>query len=240
MPNTIETTDENTKSSKKGLWKPIALIAGVLVMLVLARYFGLDKYLKALQPWIESLGPLGPLAFIAIYVIASVMAIPGSPLTIAAGVLFGSLWGVVWVSLGSTAAAAACFLIARYIARDSIEKNMKDNKQFQKLDNLTAEQGAFIVAIVRLLPIFPFNLLNYGFGLTRVPFVTYLFWSWLCMLPGTILYVVGADAVKQAVAKGEIPWSLVAIVIVALVVLSIIGALARKKLKSPQDQGATL
>lgn len=223
------------QSSKKGLWKPIALIAAVLVMLVLARYLGLDRYLKALQPWIESLGPWGPLAFIVIYVLASVMAIPGSPLTLAAGVMFGSFWGVIWVSLGSTAAAAACFLIARYIARDAIEKNLRNNQQFQKLDRLTAEQGAFIVAIVRLLPVFPFNLLNYGFGLTRVPFVTYLFWSWLCMLPGTILYVVGADAVKQAIAKGEIPWPLVAVVIVALVVLSVIGALARKKLKSPQN-----
>jgi uncharacterized membrane protein YdjX (TVP38/TMEM64 family) len=230
-----ETSPSPSASTKKGLWKPVALIAGVLVMLLVARYFGLDQYLKALQPWIESLGPLGPLAFIAIYVLASVMAIPGSPLTIAAGVLFGSFWGVVWVSLGSTAAAGACFLIARYVARESIEKNLKDNKQFQKLDDLTAEQGAFIVAIVRLLPIFPFNLLNYGFGLTRVPFITYLFWSWLCMLPGTILYVVGADAVKQAIAKGEIPWTLVAIVIVALAVLSGIGVLARKRLKSPQN-----
>lgn len=203
-------------------------------MLVLARYFGLDRYLKELQPWIESLGPLGPLAFIAIYVMASVMAIPGSPLTLAAGVLFGSVWGVVWVSLGSTAAAGVCFLIARYIARDAIEKSLKNNQQFQKLDALTAEQGAFMVAIVRLLPIFPFNLLNYGFGLTRVPFITYLFWSWLCMLPATILYVVGADAVKQAVAKGEIPWPLVGVIVIALIVLSGIGALARKKLKSPQ------
>ncbi len=219
-----------SEASKKGLWKPVALILGVIVMLVLARYLGLDQYLKALQPWIESLGPLGPLAFIAIYVVASIMAIPGSPLTIAAGVLFGSFWGVIWVSLGSTAAAGACFLIARYVARASIEKNLTHNKQFQKLDNLTAEHGAFIVAIVRLLPIFPFNLLNYGFGLTRVPFITYLFWSWLCMLPGTILYVVGADAVKQAVAKGEIPWTLVAIVVVALIVLSGIGALAKKRL----------
>ncbi len=228
--------DENNAKKKGGLWKPIALMTVVIAMLIAARQFGLAEYLKDLQPWIESLGPWGPVAFVALYIGASIAAIPGSPLTIAAGVLFGSVWGVVWVSIGSTAAAASCFLIARYLARDAIENNLKDNKQFKKLDSMTAEQGAFIVAIVRLLPIFPFNLLNYGFGLTKVPFVTYVFWSWICMLPGTILYVVGADAVKQAVARGEIPWALVGVVVVALVVLSLIGAQARKKLKKTEQQ----
>ena len=218
------------KSSLSKWWKPLLLLTGVIFFLILARYLGLDSYLKALEPWIKSLGPLGPLAFIGIYILATVFAIPASALTLAAGVIFGSLWGVVWVSIGSTLAAAVCFLIARYFARESMERSLQGNAQFQKLDRLTAEQGAWIVAIVRLLPIFPFNLLNYGFGLTRVSFVTYVFWSWICMLPGTILYVVGADALKQAVTQGRVPWTLVAIIVLALGVLTAVGVWARKRL----------
>lgn len=222
----------NSASSKSKWWKPLLLLTSVIFFLVLARYLGLDSYLKALEPWIKSLGPLGPLAFIGIYILATVFAIPASALTLAAGVIFGSLWGVVWVSIGSTLAAAVCFLIARYFARESMERSLQGNAQFQKLDRLTAEQGAWIVAIVRLLPIFPFNLLNYGFGLTRVSFVTYVFWSWICMLPGTVLYVVGADALKQAVAQGKIPWDLLGIIVFAILVLSAVGIWARKRLVS--------
>lgn len=213
-------------------WKPIALVGGVLFLLGLARYLGLDVYLKNLEPWIQSFGPLGPLVFVGLYVLAAIAAIPGSALTLVAGVLFGSFWGVVWVSVASTLAAAVCFLIARYFAREAMEQSFKDNAQFQKLARLTAAQGVFIVAILRLLPIFPFNLLNYGFGLTRVSFLTYIFWSWLCMLPGTVLYVVGADALKQGLAQGRVPWALVCVVLGALCILSVIGVWARKHVKA--------
>lgn len=222
-------TEPNQGTSRQ-LWKPLVLVGGVLLLLVLARFLGLDAYLQKLEPWIASLGPWGPLVFIGVYVLAAVVAIPGSALTLVAGVLFGAVWGVIWVSVASTLAAAVCFLIARYFAREAMERSLQDNAQFQKLDRLTAKQGALIVAVVRLLPIFPFNLLNYGFGLTRVPFVTYVWWSWVCMLPGTVLYVVGADALKQAVTQGQMPWGLVGVVAVALLFLSGIGVWARKRL----------
>ncbi len=221
---------EPTQATSRQLWKPLVLVGGVLLLLGLARFLGLDAYLQKLEPWIASLGPWGPLVFIGVYVLAAVVAIPGSALTLVAGVLFGAVWGVIWVSVASTLAAAVCFLIARYFAREAMERSLQDNAQFQKLDRLTAKQGALIVAVVRLLPIFPFNLLNYGFGLTRVPFVTYVWWSWVCMLPGTVLYVVGADALKQAVTQGRVPWTLVVIVVLALGVLSAVGVWARKRL----------
>ncbi len=225
-----------SESSKRSLWKPIALVVGVIVLLILAKVLGLGKLLEGLQPLIKELGPWGPVAFIVLYVGAAVVAIPGSALTIAAGALFGSVWGVVWTSIASTSAAATCFLIARYVARSSIEKSLKNNPKFEKLDAMTAKQGPLIVAITRLVPLFPFNLLNYGFGLTKVRFVTYVFWSWLCMLPGTILYVVGADAVKKAVVSGEIPWTLVGVVIAAIVVLAIIGKVARGKIEDSEEK----
>jgi len=230
-----ETVGESSASSRRSLWKPAALIVGVIILLVLAKMFGLGQKLEMLKPWIESLGAWGPAVFIVLYVAAAIAAIPGSALTLAAGALFGSFWGVIWTSVASTSAAAACFLIARYVARSAIEKSLKDNPKFAKLDAMTEKQGALIVAITRLVPLFPFNLLNYGFGLTKVSFVTYVFWSWLCMLPGTIVYVVGADTVKQAVASGEIPWPLVGIVVVAIIALTLIGRAARSKLDDPDE-----
>ena len=231
--------DENHHgSAKKSLWKPILLIAIILILLVMAKQLGLGSKLKDLEPWIESLGIWGPVAFIGIYVVAAVAAIPASALTIAAGVLFGSFWGVIWVSIASTSASAIAFLIARYFARDAVEKSLSNNKMFRKLEELTQEMGALVVAVTRLVPIFPYNLLNYGFGLTNVPFVTYVFWSWLCMLPGTILYVVGTDAIKKAIAQGQIPWHLVAIVVAMLVILTLVGNIARKKLQSTKNQSS--
>jgi uncharacterized membrane protein YdjX (TVP38/TMEM64 family) len=88
-----------------------------------------------------------------------------------------------------------------------------------------------IVAVLRLIPIFPFNLLNYGFGLTRIPFWTYVFWSWLCMLPGTVLYVVGVDAVIQLIIQKEVPWILFGVVAGVGVLLALLVKLARNKIK---------
>lgn len=225
----------NTPQSRSGLWKPLLLIGGVILLLVLAKVLGLGQQLQLLEPWIKSLGAWGPVAFTGIYIAAAIAAVPGSALTLAAGVLFGPFWGVVWTSVASTGAAACCFLIARYLARGAIEKSLQNNPKFNQLDAMTEKQGALIVAITRLVPLFPFNLLNYGFGLTKVGFFTYLFWSWLCMLPGTILYVVGAGTVKEAIAKGQIPWHLVAIVLGVIVLLGLIGKAARQRLQAVSE-----
>ena len=96
---------------------------------------------------------------------------------------------------------------------------------------MTERHGAIIVAIVRLIPLFPFDLLNYGFGLTRVPFRTYAFWSWLCMLPGTVLYIVGADAVTKAITPGGVPWLLILVVIATAALLALLVHYAYRILK---------
>ncbi|MFA5109794.1 MAG: TVP38/TMEM64 family protein [Desulfobaccales bacterium] len=220
-------------------WRPVLLLALVVAVLVLARVFGIAEQLGALRDWIKSLGAWGPLVFILIYVVAVVAALPASPISVAAAALFGSVGGIILVNLGATLGAALAFLVGRYFARDAVVHWLGHNEKFRRLDQLTEEHGAIIVALTRLVPLFPFNLLNYGFGLTRVPFWTYVFWTWLCIIPGTILYVVGADAVLKGVAQGRVPWGLVAVFGAALIFLAILVRFARRNLQARERQSGT-
>ncbi len=207
----------------------------VLLALAVVFYFvrtsDLAGQFAALQDFVQEQGALGAFIFIGVYILTTVLAIPGSALTIMAGAIFGSILGVLLVIVGATLGASLCFLISRYFARDAITNILQKNEKFRKLDELTEKNGYIIVAITRLVPLFPFNLLNYGFGLTKVPFKVYVFWSALCMLPGTILYVVGADAISTALRDGEIPWLLVLIVALILAILIVIVKKAKKSLK---------
>jgi uncharacterized membrane protein YdjX (TVP38/TMEM64 family) len=217
-------------------WKPVVLLAIVVVLIVVGRRLELGRRLASVQDWVGSLGPWGPLAFIVIYALATVAAIPGSALTVAAGALFGSFRGVVYVSIASTTGASLCFLIARFFARDAVSHWLRGKEKFERLDRLTETHGAIIVAITRLVPLFPFNLLNYGFGLTRVRFWTYVLFSWLCMIPGTVLFVVGADAVVTAVREGRVPWALVAVIGVVVVILAALVRQARRKISESEQE----
>lgn len=229
-----ESSAQHVSPPKQGLFKPIALALILVAVMVLVRVFNLGGRLGELREWIHSLGVLGPFVYAVIYAAAVVLAIPGSVITIMAGILFGSVLGVVTVSAASTIGASIAFLISRHIARDAIVQKFEKNEKFHRLDQLTKEHGAIIVAITRLVPLFPFNLLNYGFGLTQVPFWTYVFWSWLCMLPGTVLFVVGADAVSSAISEGRIPWALIGILVLTIFIITILVKQASKKLKAKE------
>lgn len=223
-----------------GRRRALALAVVVVVLFTMGRVLPLDAYVEALRLWIAGLGPWGPLVFAAIYVVATVLALPGSPLSLVAGALFGGLWGTVVISFASTLGAAAAFLLARYVARDVVAARLGDHATFKRLDALTARYGAAMVAVTRLLPLFPFNLLNYGFGLTRVGFWTYLGWSWLCMLPGTVLYVAGTDVLVRALAEGRIPWAVLAAVAIAAMLLVLLGRHLRRRFHLqdiPESQG---
>ena len=230
-PTGNKPADASTGQGKsRGWWRPVALLSAVVLILVLARIFGLGEKLGELRGWMQSLGNWGYGAFVILYALAVVAALPGAAITVAAGALYGSIIGVILVSIGSTLGASLAFLISRYFARDATARWMSKNVRFRQLDLLTERHGAIIVAITRLIPLFPFNLLNYGFGLTSVPFGTYVFWSWLCMLPGTVLYVVGADTLTKGVAEGGVPWILVGVLAGVALLLVFLTRFARKKL----------
>lgn len=206
-------------------------MAVLVTVIILLRFTGVIEKFQDICADLKCLGSWAPLAFIGLYIIAVVAAIPGSALTALAGVLFGPIRGVVYVSIASTLGATLAFLIARYLARDFISAQLSRSEAFRKLDDMSCKYGVWIVAIVRLVPIFPFNLINYGLGLTRVSFFNYVFFSWLFMLPGTFLYVAGGDVLKRVVSDGAIPWKLVLLVVLTGLILYFLAIKFKKRLK---------
>ena len=221
---------------KRGHWRPVLLFTVLIAFIVLAHTLALGERLAALRHWLVGLGPWGPAVCLLIYIAAVVAAIPGVVLTVTIGVLFGSLLGVILVSVGATVGAALAFLIARYFAREAVVDWYGDSQRFQQLDRLTARHGALMVAFTRLVPLFPFNLLNYAYGLTSVPFWTYVFWSWLCMLPEIVLYVVGADAITQVLGQRRVPWVLVGVFVAVLILVIFLVRIARRKIQLSDEQ----
>lgn len=150
--------------------------------------FNFQDWLLGVLAWIDGLGVVGGLVFIAIYIVATVAFLPGSILTLGAGVIFGVVMGSVYVFVGATLGAIAAFLVGRYLARDWVSRKIEDNANFSAIDQAVAREGFKIVLLTRLSPVFPFNLLNYAFGLTGVSLKNYALGS-VGMIPGTILYV---------------------------------------------------
>lgn len=162
--------------------------------------------LTTFAAWVQGLGPWGPAVFVLGYVVSCVAFVPGTILTLAAGALFGLWRGTLLVLLGAVLGSAAAFLVARHLARGAVEKRLEGNPRFAAIDQAIAREGLKIVLLLRLSPVFPFNLLNYALGLTRVSFRDYLIGS-IGMLPGTVLYVYSGMALGDlaAIAAGTRP-----------------------------------
>ena len=126
-----------------------------------------DQWLRAFNEWVGGVGAWGIVIFIVVYVIATILLVPGSALTVGAGFVFGLGWGLLAVSLGSTIGAALAFLITRFVAREKITSIAKKNESFGRIDAAIGEQGAKLVFLLRLSPLIPFNLSNYFYGLKR-------------------------------------------------------------------------
>jgi uncharacterized membrane protein YdjX (TVP38/TMEM64 family) len=150
--------------------------------------FNPQIWLKTALQWIEGLGSVGAVAFIGLYIIATVAFLPGSVLTLGAGVVFGVVMGAVYVFIGATIGAIAAFLVGRYLARGWVAKQITGDRKFQAIDEAVEREGFKIVLLTRLSPIFPFNLLNYAYGVTGVSLRDYVLAS-IGMIPGTIMYV---------------------------------------------------
>jgi uncharacterized membrane protein YdjX (TVP38/TMEM64 family) len=222
------------RANTPGRYIGIALL--VIGLVALGRIAG--GRVPEFAAWVEGLGWWAPAAFIAAYALATVAFIPGSLLTLAAGAIFGVLHGTAIVFVAATTGATLAFGVSRHLARAAIERRLAGNERFAAVDRAIARDGRKIVLLLRLSPVFPFNLLNYALGLTQVRFVDYLI-ACIGMLPGTLLYVyygalageVAALAGGATVEKGLGYYGLLAVgAIATIAVTTIVTRSARRAL----------
>ena len=217
--------------------KIVAALLIVAVAVWLSVEYDLQGRLRDLLSWVEGQGAAGVLTFMGAYMLATVLFIPGSILTLGAGFVFGVLEGVAYVSVASTIGASLAFLVGRYIARDWVSKKISESARFSAIDRAVAREGWKIVGLTRLSPIFPFNLLNYAYGLTGVSLPSYFLASWIGMLPGTLMYVyLGSLAGSLATlgareGRTTAEWVFYAVGLVATVVVTLyVTRIARRVL----------
>jgi len=180
----------------------------------------------ALQAWVEEAGAAAPLLFVALYALATVLFLPGSVLTLAGGALFGPTWGTLYNLTGATLGAVLAFVIARYLASNWVQTRVEAGAggRVERLVKGVEAEGWRFVAFTRLVPLFPFNLLNYALGLTRIPLLHYTLASFVFMLPGALAYTYLGFAGREAVAGGE---GLFRNGLIALALLAVVAFLPR-------------
>ena len=230
--------------SARSVARLVALAGIVAMLLVAGRQLG--ALLPAFSARVNALGSWGPVVFVAGYALAVVAFVPGSLLTLTAGALFGLAKGTALVLVAATLGACAAFLVARYLARGAIERRLAGHPRFAAIDRAVGTEGRKIVFLLRLSPLFPFTLLNYALGVTRVRFVDYVVAS-AGMLPGTLLYVyygqVAGDVVRlaggESVRHDLAYYAVLALGLVATIVLTtVITRTARRALRDATDPAA--
>jgi uncharacterized membrane protein YdjX (TVP38/TMEM64 family) len=188
----------------------LAIELGAIGLGVGASQFNLSSNVQSVLLWVQGLGGLGPIGFIGVYILATILFLPGSLLTLGGGAVFGLVWGSVYVFVAATLGATLAFLIGRYLVRNWVNRQLEGNPKFSAIDRAIAQQGFKIVLLTRLSPVFPFSLLNYALSITQVSLRDYVLGS-IGMLPGTILYVYLGSlagnlvAIEQSSAQAPTP-----------------------------------
>jgi uncharacterized membrane protein YdjX (TVP38/TMEM64 family)/Fe-S oxidoreductase len=220
---------------KGGVVKFLIFLLFLATVIATAKTSGLSKYFEqqTLRAWIADYSSLAPLVYMLVYAIAPALFLPGLPITIVGGILFGPFWGVYTV-IGATAGACVAFLVSRYLAREWVAARLK-SPRWRRLDESVENHGWKVVAFTRLVPLFPFNLLNYAFGLTKIGFRQYTLTTSLCMLPACIAFIVFSSSLLDLI-KGHISLNfIIGLVLIILVSLFPLFYRRHKKRQGEED-----
>lgn len=221
--------------------KAILALALIALLIVLGRVFDVPAYLRQAMAWIDGLGFVGVFAFIALYATCTVLLVPGTIPTLAAGAIFGLVQGTIYVSLGSTLGATLAFFVGRYLARDAVAKAVGKNPTFAAIDGAIGKEGWKIVGLLRLSPMVPFSLSNHFYGITAVKPLGYILASWIGMFPGTVMYVYIGTVLGMAAAGGGQgmttgQWILTGVGLLATVVVTVyITKIAKRAINEKVD-----
>ena len=234
---TRERTFRGKEERKTGVTVKFVLFLFLMAGIV-AAVKGIDASLfldqQALRTWIEGYGVLAPVIYIAVYTVAPALFLPGLPITVVGGILFGPFWGVVYTIIGATLGASVAFLVSRYLARDWVGERLK-GPRWRRLDEEVGKHGWKVVAFTRLIPLFPFNLLNYAFGLTKISLSVYAAVTFITMLPACIAFIVFSSSLLDLV-RGKVSFSFV-VGLLLIVLVSFIPIIYRRmKAKKPEGE----
>lgn len=228
-------TDSRSKSNRP-LGKWIGVVAIIIAVIILAVIFRLptrtQTLLQTALGWIKELGYWGPTVFILLYIVSCVALVPASVLTIGGGTIFGVVQGTIYVSIAATLGATAAFLVGRYLVREWIYRKIGMHPVFAAVDKAVAQEGWKIVFLTRLCPIFPFFLMNYAYGLTRVSLRHYVLATWIGIMPGSTLFVyIGSLANVADVQTTTAGWILKGFILVTAIWATVqISRIARRAL----------
>lgn len=195
-------------ATKSNVGRLLAVVAIIVVGVVVAWQLGAFEYIsmdniQTMRSWINSLGWIGPVIYVGLYMASALFFIPGSPLALLAGFVFGPIWGALLAVTGATLGAAAAFLAARYAAREMVAGWMRSNPQLKKIDDGVNEQGWRMLMITRLVPVFPYNVQNFVYGLTKINLLQFVLVSWICMLPGAVAFAFMAGSIAAGEGMGN-------------------------------------
>ncbi len=231
-------------------WQVLAVLGIISCVAVIGASLPTDDWVLALANWIRGAGAVGAVAFFGVYAMGAVLLLPGSLLTLTAGFAYGPIGGTLIAWPAATLAATVAFVVGRFVARGWVQRRIAMEPRFAAVDRAIGRDGFKVVLLLRLSPIFPFNLLNYGLGLTSVPLHHYVGASLLGMLPGAALFAYLGSLVTTAAALangapdgGPAKWILYAIGLGATVGVTILlTRIARrelaKSLRPPETEHA--
>lgn len=183
-------------------------------------------------PHLPQLQTMGPLPFALCYALALVGGLPCLLLALGAGALLGPVAGLAAVLLGELLGSSACYAAGRWLGGDSLRKWAAEHPKLRWVEPLLAKEGGFVVAVLHLIPVLPFNLISYACGLLRMGFPGFLLGTGIGVLPGSALAVLGADLVKEATETGHVPPHLAALVAALIILVVVLLVLARRHLRT--------
>jgi len=179
------------KTRQSGLPRLVLALAVLVAAVLLANHFGLVEGLRdieGMQQWFLDLGFVGFAVYLLLYIAVAVFMLPASAVTIVAGITFGSVLGGVLALVSATIGACVAFLIAKYVARDTIIAKFGKNPLFKRIEEGVEQNGASFLILTRLVPVFPYNIQNYAYGLTSMKLSTFALVSFITMAPGAFIY----------------------------------------------------
>ena len=221
-----------------GSGRLILLALGLLAVGALAFVLGFHEWVRPerlanLRTAIEAHGAWAPALFVGGYVVAELLFVPALPLTLLGGLVFGPVWGIVYVWIAATLAAALAFLVARYLARSAVTRWTEGHPRLAQIDAAVERHSWRILLVTRLVPLFPFNLQNFAYGLTRIPFWTYLGMTGLGILPGTIAFTLAGGALSGG-SRARAVWTLAAAAVL-IVLLSLVPRWLARRSRVAQE-----